>query len=202
MQLPPPPFDSQAAVDARPDEPSTPTSSEFGYSLAATGDVDGDGSPEVAIGHHGVSGRYVWLVSGRSGEPLRLWHDEHEWFGDALAGVATADAVGALAIASVGRAELRAIASGALTWHRELSLDDFEASSPSLCALADVDGDATEEVVAGVSLADAPDAPDGRVLVLSGRDGSTLLELAGYFSDTGLGVRVADVGDVDRDGTS
>ena len=81
--------------------------------------------------------------------------------------------------------------SGALLWKR--AGDSGSVLGTGLEAAGDVNGDGIPDVAAG-----APGS--NTVLVLSGRDGKTLLTLKGDSADGDLGVSTAGVGDVDGDG--
>ncbi|MCB9896926.1 MAG: FG-GAP repeat protein [Planctomycetes bacterium] len=53
------------------------TATLFGRSLAAPGDVDHDGVPDLAVGARGSSGSgQVWLLSGRDGAVIDVWTGE------------------------------------------------------------------------------------------------------------------------------
>jgi hypothetical protein len=98
----------------------------------AAGDVDGDGTPDFAMGHHGGNGS-VTVHSGRTGEVLWVFAPE-------------------------GRG------------------DDF---ARSIVMLDDVDGDAVNDLALGApSRFKLPPEP-GKVIILSGKDGSEILRLSG-----------------------
>ncbi len=81
--------------------------------------------------------------------------------------------------------------SGKLLW--KVTGDSGAVLGTSLESAGDVNGDRIPDVVAG-----APGI--NTVLVLSGKDGSTLLRLLGDSTDGDLGASAAGVGDLDRDG--
>ena len=193
--------------------------SRFGWSVAA-GDVDGDGTPDIAIGAPGETvdsildeGR-VYVFSGRTGvllytfespnpEPNPLYGGR---FGDALAmgdidGDGRADIiVGAdqetIAGSTVGRAYAFSGASGAMThtFTGSLTTGGFGWS----LAVGDVDGNGTNDVVVG-ALHDNDGI--GAVYAFSG-SGTQLFtlttpnpQLNAYFGNA------VALGDVDGDGT-
>ncbi len=70
----------------------------------------------------------------------------------------------------------------------------------SVAAAGDVDGDGVGDLLVGSPHDGTNGADAGRVLVASGADGSTLLEVLGAAAGDRLGASVAGLGDVDGDG--
>jgi hypothetical protein len=64
----------------------------------------------------------------------------------------------------------------------------------------DVDADGIPDLLLGLPCADDRDSRSGRVVVISGRDGTTIRALEGTLPLDGLGVAVAFLGDLDADG--
>lgn len=171
-------------------------------SICVVGDVDGDGTADLALGDGSstaASGEgEVDLVSGRTGTPLRSWRNKlaYDGLGLALAAVGDVDADGrGDLLACAPRRQKRA--GGAFVYSCQdgrllLTIAGFDEGvqlGVACAALGDVDGDGVPDL----ALATAPaQGGAGRVLVCSGRDGGTLAALEG--------LSLAALGDLDGDG--
>lgn len=144
--------------------------------VVQVGDLDGDGHRDLLLesGGHWRRSERIDAVSGRSGAPIRnLW----TW--------------------SPQTAAERAWNSGGV-W-RSSSLTgarcDWDAG-------ADLDGDGVDDLLLGFPNADGAATRAGRVIVVSGANGATLLELWGDAPYGAFGVSVAFVQDINGDGRS
>jgi FG-GAP repeat protein/VCBS repeat protein len=72
----------------------------------------------------------------------------------------------------------------------------------SLAAGSDHDGDSLPDLFAGEPTYGPPSYPGGRVLLLSGSDGSTIFTVTAATTSDRLGWSIAEVGDLDGDGVS
>ncbi len=194
---------------------------EFGASVSSTGDVDGDGLPDVIVGAPradpgGVlNAGVVRLLSGANGAVLLVIAGTAQWdrigtsvagagdldvdgLGDVIVGVPYADAGG---LNEAGVARVFSGGSGALLFTLS-SLQYVAHFGASVAGVEDLNGDGVPDLLVG-----APDAfggpglsGAGQVRAYSGASGALLLTLTGGTSDEHLGGSVASAGDVDGDG--
>ncbi|HTF88878.1 MAG TPA: hypothetical protein VK843_10750 [Planctomycetota bacterium] len=193
--------------------------SSFGVSLAALGDVDGDGRGDLAIGAPLANGPgsigcgIVRVVSGLNGATLREFRGDspgdhmgwsvgsagdldHDGVPDIIGGAVDDDDLGE----STGSARVWSGATG-LSIHKFVGGTSRELLGYSVDGGADIDGDGTSDlVVGGAYFTTAPQG--GVVRVFSGATFVTLWSTAIAPARDGLGSSVAFVGDVDGDGAS
>ncbi|HET9483203.1 MAG TPA: integrin alpha [Xanthomonadales bacterium] len=182
----------------------------FPDALADAGDVDGDGTHDLAVGmtssnadiHRGA----VTLFSGRDARVIRRLEGElgRQRYGDAITGMPDADGdgvpellVGAPVTNGLGRLYLHSGASGALLRTIDAPPGAVRFGTP-LARLRDVDGDRIDDVVVGAATPDSDDP--GRVYVLSGADYAIRHAIVGPPDGLGFGARVGSAGDFDGDG--
>lgn len=185
----------------------------FAQSLAGLGDVDHDGHGDFAVGAaaadpHGVSSGLVRIYSGADGAVLFGFEgsEAFQGFGWSVGAAGDVDAdgcpdliVGAPEARSAqgtptGRAWVYSGCDGALL-HAFVGTQEFGYFGASVTGLDDVDGDGFGDLAVGAPFEGA----DGRVHVLSGRDGGSLASLAGTSVEHAFGHDVARAGDMNRD---
>lgn len=234
------PYQEHAEEPARPSLeqrcPATPIAgSAYAFSVAGGGDLNGDGVPDLVVGSPGAKGPgpfagRVQALSGKDGAELWARTGEYEKLllgfslcipgdvdGDGRPDVAAGAPLGAAVLLLSG-------VDGSVI--RRITREDTIGGSwfgAAVCALPDRDGDGVAELAIGAPwwapMWDSMSAyaverwPVGRVTVVSGGKGSTLLEvgfdyqggeLHSYHLRAGscFGRTLADAGDLDGDGLS
>lgn len=183
----------------------------FGYSVAAVGDVDADGTPDVVVGAAGDStnvGR-AYLFSGSSGELLHSLSspnpEEEGLFAKMLTGVGDVNGDGRPDILAGAIGETRAYLFSGTDGSRLRTFSsptDADDHFGQVAAPGDVNGDGTPDLLVGASLASV-DGRDGagRVYLYDGSSGRRMQVFTeptptenGHF-----GYFVVGVGDVNED---
>jgi len=198
------------------DLPAPQPGAAFGNAVAAAGDVDRDGVPDLLVGAfgQGESGQ-AFVFSGKTGKMLYTLQAPRRQsgagFGWAVAalGDLTGDGISELAVgafAQEGRGRVFVFNGQTGKLLRTLappSPVDSVAFGWSVAAAGDLDQDGAPDILVG-----APYTPvgarsvQGRVFAFSGRTGELLYALTDPFprAGEGFGWRVASGGDLNEDG--
>ncbi len=207
-------------LDPLPALDGTQAGEHFGARLAAAGDVNGDGVPDLIVGvpdggSTGVAAGRVDIVSGdlqgtllslagaaegddfgfavAGGEDLN-----HDGVPDLVVGAPKADATAPTETDS-GRIRMLSGADGSAL-HDFAGVNAFDKAGFAVAFVGDMDGDGVGDVAGAAPFHDAVASNAGQVLVLSGATGSVLLDIQGESAGDRFGSALAGAGDIDRDG--
>ena len=189
----------------------------YGGSCAGGRDVDGDGVPDHVAGSTGddtaaPAAGAALVRSGRTGALLLALHGgaAGDRLGISVALLGDLDGDGRSEVAAgAHRADPAGPDSGLVRVVSGLdgsAVWSFAGAAPgdyfgySVAPAGDVDGDGRPDLVVGSPRCAAGGTDAGRIDVLSGADGSTLLRVDGNQAGGLLGYSVAGAGDVDGDG--
>jgi hypothetical protein len=192
----------------------------FGRQVAAAGDVDSDGIPDVLVSvlHTGLDGGEIQVRSGATGANVRTLQSGplgeasgfNSDFGVGLAGGAdvTGDGVPDVIVGApfskqggtiFGRVKLYSGATGAVVRTEVGTVAGAQLGS-DVAFIADVDQDGVADIAIGGAAGPGIAANASGVKIESGATGATLRMHPGITMNSKLGFAVRAVGDVDGDG--
>ncbi len=186
---------------------------QFGWVSAPMADVNGDGADEVIVtapfhDAGGVNAGRVYLYSGRTGAELFHWDGaagEQNGISVRDAGDVDNDTIndiisGAPSAGGIGRVYVYSGADGHLIHSIQIGVAGDQFGS-AVCGVGDINGDGHDDLAIGAERHDATGTDSGRVYVISGRDGSTVLwTIDGVDAGDHFGNAVANASDVTGDG--
>jgi hypothetical protein len=167
-------------------------------SLALCGDLDGDGRPDLAVGHSGTDLGLVLVYSSQDWRVLLRVEAQEDGFGSALAGAGDVDGDGTPDVIVGGVVRVLSGKTGE-TLHAWLGAEDPTALGSAVAGIGDVDGDGRADLLIGASRTGRTAEFAGAAFVHSGRAGELLYSLDGPHEGASLGHRVGAVGDVNGD---
>jgi hypothetical protein len=200
----------------------------FGETLAAGGDVDADGVPDIAVGatgddHGGISMDCgsVRVFSGATGSTLATFYGGgHKGMGASVAFVGDVNADGYEDVAGgencfcagpsfpgrltvwsgewIARTAAGQVPLSPMVLHVETGAAAGDRFGTAVAAAGDLDGDGAADFAVGAS--HGGPALGGYVTVYSGASGAVLATLAGAHAYDFFGSTLARAGDVDGDG--
>lgn len=175
---------------------------EFGWIARNIGDVDGDGVADLTTSapNFGDAAGRVYVYSGKGGEGL--WQadgSDGDLLGQGIeaAGDVNADGVPDVVVGAPGGDYVRVYSGRDGRVLRTLEGEEGEAYGRMVSDVGDVDGDGHADLMIGAPRHDAAGEDAGRVVIVSGADGSTLIEWRGEvagarFGSAGAGGVVGD----------
>ncbi len=193
---------------------------QFGQTVVLVGDIDHDGTRDVAFGAphaspagSGSNSGQVKVVSGATGQLLRTFNGlaAGGWFGFDIADAGDVDGDGTADIVSgaqfhdlpgltdAGVVRVHSGATGAVIhqWNGTVAGGKLGIS---LAGVGDVDGDGRADVAVGASSDGTFGTAAGRVFVFSGATGAMIRDLHPAGANAEFGYSLAPAGDLDRDG--
>lgn len=187
---------------------SAATGSEFGRSMAAIRDIDGDGAEELVVGDPG-RGR-VTVHSGRTGAILMTLQGDlgGDRFGASVAAAGDVDgdgvrdiAVGApMAQGGRGRAYAFSGATGQVIYGWTGTADNQRLGT-SVAHGGDANGDGRADILAGaIPLVEGP-AGAGAAFLFDGRTGALMTTVSGILAGDRFGATIVGGVDFDQRGT-
>jgi hypothetical protein len=184
----------------------------YGWSLAATGDLNGDAIPDFVVGS--AASLYAEVVSGKDGTTIRTLTPNAGvpvYFGYAVASGGDVDGDGVMDVA-VGDPDSRDLgfvngsvwifsgADGAVVHHIEGGGGFFGGA---VAMAGDVNGDGRCDLLAGAPTESSVATGGGQATLFSGLDGTVLYTFAPTSplqTDWNLGNSLCGAGDVNHDG--
>ncbi len=189
----------------------------FGASMAAAGDLDGDGVGDLWIGapkadFGGANAGSVYALSGASGAQLFRVDGtlQGELLGRSVAAIGDLDGDGIADLlvgapfnpgtAFFGGGVFALSGADGSQLHYLQGAESFGLLGMSVAATGDVDGDGMADFLAGAPTEDSNGTDAGSIYIYSGATGATLAQRVGSLAGDELGSCVCGANDLDGDG--
>lgn len=186
----------------------------FGRAVIPIGDYDGDGHDDLAATAAGVGDGMVYLLSGDDFSVITSFagFDDSGEFGWSIASLGDVNDDGVIDFAvgdqiweedvyHVGRVSVMSGANGALLYHLVGPEYDSQYGS-ELATLGDYDGDGVLDFAVGARRSDVMLEEGSAAFVHSGADGALLGALYGRGENDEFGYAIANLGDLNADGST
>jgi hypothetical protein len=187
----------------------TASNTSFGVSVAAAGDIDADGIPDVIVGATGGLGLgYARVLDGSNGGTLFSFTGtaSGDYFGSAVAGLGdvNGDGLGDVAVGAVGSNQYAGAvkvfsgANGAVV-HALNGPGPNHLFGAALVGPGDLDGDGFSDLVVGAPGSFTLTPLPGMVQAFSGATGTVLYTITGAAANEHFGVSLDVAGDLNGD---
>jgi hypothetical protein len=186
---------------------------DFGYSIAAAGDINNNGTPDIIIGAPGTLDPRVYVYDGGNNLLIHtIWGGANNIsFGRSVAGAGDVNGDGyadliigfpewsdpVSGVLNVGKANVYSGLTGGVI-HSFTGTGHWEYLGTAVAGAGDVNNDGYDDLVVGAPDGDATDP--GMAYIFNGLTGDLIYGLTGEAADDEFGMSVSKVGDVNSDG--
>ncbi len=182
------------------------SSVRLGEYVTATGDMDGDSIPDMAVSMAHSTPPAVFVYSGADGSVIHTLVETlgASAFGKWISGVGDVDLDGTpdLLVGRTGMAQVRIFSGATGGVIHDIVIQQFGDSSKqhAFAPLGDVDGDGHADILCSYAEDQSFYGAAGRVQVFSGATGELMHSITGHYANDRFGWSVDGLDDVDGDG--